>query len=107
MIFIGGLNNRIREVGPGEFKSCSHCNKEQYQLIQESHDSLNLFFIPLFPFNRKLFSVCPACQVQSEIASENFNYYRDLATLNLMYLNDLIEEREYFLRKQTLKKPQP
>lgn len=106
MIFIGGVNSKVREIGPGELETCSHCSKESYQIIKESYDSFSLFFIPLLPFNRKIFSSCSNCGTQKAISSEQRTYYRDLAQLNLLYLNNLIEEKEYFLRKQTLKKPQ-
>lgn len=107
MIFIGGISNKIRELGPGELKSCKNCSKEKYHVIKESCDRLSLFFIPIVPFNKKLFSICPDCSYTENIDAKNSNYYRDLVRLNQMFLNNLIEEKEYFLRKQTLKKPQP
>ncbi len=107
MLFISALEQKESDSGPGELMTCSDCGLEKYQVIREEHQLVSLFFIPLFRFQKRLFSDCPACRKRQEITKSERSYVLGLVALNKMYLNELIDDKEYLLRKETLKKPQP
>lgn len=62
MFFIGiiGIGSKKKDLGRISFK-CTGCVGESFSLIELSR-SFDLFFIPLFKFNKEYIIVCERCR---------------------------------------------
>ena len=61
MFFIFGWGPRMKDLGPDDFRTCTHCNNHQQWRRIEATNWITLFFIPVIPTGRKVSVQCPIC----------------------------------------------
>jgi hypothetical protein len=61
MFFIFGWGPRVKDLGPDDFRTCTHCNNHQQWRRTEATNWITLFFIPVIPTSRKVSVQCPIC----------------------------------------------
>lgn len=54
---------------------CPHCNNTVNYKVISKNDNFTLFFIPVVPYNKKYYELCPICNHGNEITKDMaFNY---------------------------------
>ena len=96
MIFFGwGYQRTSSKILPFQGK-CSSCNNiVDWYLVQVS-TWFTLFFLPIFPYSRKAFILCPICKSGIEV-DRSFIKQLECPNMSHQELQDIIE-----LRKQII-----
>ena len=62
MLIIGWGNRKTKDFGAVFPTTCTNCNNEiEYHLVR-ARDWVDLFFIPIFPYQSEWFLLCPTCE---------------------------------------------
>ncbi len=70
MFFIMGINQRRKDLGPGQMMICSQCGSYgRYQAFM-TYMVLSLFFIPCFKWNKKYYVQSTCCNTIYELDPE-------------------------------------
>ena len=61
MFFLFGYGPRVKDLGRDQFRTCERCGNHTQWRRLEITNWITMFFIPVFPTNRKNLSQCPIC----------------------------------------------
>ena len=61
MFLMVGLRPYRRDLGPVDYRTCTHCNNHGRWRRAELSNRLTLFFVPVLTLNRSTWDVCPVC----------------------------------------------
>ena len=62
MFFIFGWGKQVRDLGPADLRTCTHCNNQVRFRRTELANRLTLFFIPVLTVGRSRWEICPICE---------------------------------------------
>lgn len=83
MFFIFGWNHsKVKNLGPVEQHSCTHCNNVEYWQLDKISRFFTLFFIPLFPLDTDYWYHCPICNLGTKLHSIEIENYKIIAKIN-------------------------
>lgn len=106
MIFFLSYLSKQKDLGPGEIWECPNCKKEAYYQLQETYQELQIFFLPVFQHQHRLWAKCTSCAFADELNPAHRAYYEALASLQKEALAGM-DEAEYARRLKSLKKTEP
>lgn len=96
MFFIFGWGHQITKNYGITFKNrCSSCHNEDYWQLLRITTWFTLFFIPVIPYERKYFLMCPVCEKGVYLDSDKFEELRNLAEANSDLIDKKITIEEY------------
>ena len=96
MFFIFGWGHQITKNYGVTFKNhCSSCNNEEYWQLLRITTWFTLFFIPVIPYERKYFLMCPVCEKGVYLDSDKFEELKNLAEANSDLIDKKITVEEY------------
>lgn len=95
MIFFGWGHQTTKNYGPTFKNRCSHCNNEEYWILNRLITWFTLYFIPVIPYEYKYFLSCPICQYGLVLNKEQINQMRPLAEANQLLIDGNISQVEY------------
>lgn len=88
MIIFGWGFRTKRELGPlGPYK-CNACDKVGYFILVRAISWFSIFFIPMVPYSKKYYAVCPNCKNVTELGPESVKELRELAEKNKAALQE-------------------
>lgn len=82
MIIFGWGFRTKRELGPLGPYTCNACNKAGYFVLVRAISWFSFFFIPIVPYSKKYYVVCPNCKNVTELGPESVQGLRELAEKN-------------------------
>lgn len=104
MIIFGWGHNKLKEYGPVVKRLDQHCNNEVWFNLVSNVTWGTLYFIPVIPYAKKSFLVCPICTNGYELTEEQFNLLKPMAILNQQFIDQKITEAEYEKQRLLLEK---
>lgn len=93
MVIFERGHKTLKKFGPVRKISCSNCKNESNWHLQKLTSWITLFFMPIIPYRRDYFLVCPVCRNCLELEKEEFKTIKDLIDKkeNVMSEKDLIK----------------
>ncbi len=73
MFIIAGSSSSNKEYSSLSLTHCYHCNNDVKMRYLKRTDSISLFFLPVFPYKKGFYKVCPICRDGVEISEADFN----------------------------------
>ncbi len=64
MVIFGWREAKIN-IQPINKHSCSYCNTPERLFIQVNRLYVHIFWIPVFPLNKKVYSICGHCKLET------------------------------------------
>lgn len=78
MLIVFGWGHQKRyDFGPVAMARCEHCGNNVGWRLLEVSVWFSLFFVPVFPYSRRRFLLCPICSYGLELTTEQFRTLRD------------------------------
>jgi hypothetical protein len=71
-IIFGWSHTRLKEFGALIMRMCEHCHNEAAWHLVSRSVWFTLFFIPVFPYERDHFLICPVCRTGLQLTDEQF-----------------------------------
>jgi hypothetical protein len=69
MIFLFGVRTKAKPITQQE-RACTKCVRPTMHAIVETRKWFTLFFIPVIPFSRNIYSRCGVCGLTSKCTAE-------------------------------------
>ena len=107
MIIFGWGHQTTKNFGPTFKNHCSHCNNEEYWILNRIMTWFTLFFIPVFPYSIKYFLSCPICQYGLTLDSKQIEQIKPIAEANQLLIDGKITEAEYKVQMSQLDSGSP
>jgi hypothetical protein len=99
MFFIFGFGRRkVRDDGPVVACTCPHCHNEVSLSLLHVSTWFTLFFIPVIPYSRKQFLVCPICRWSLPVTKANAPALDEMATITSTWRDGGLDNEEYAKR---------
>lgn len=95
MLIFGWGHQITKNLGITFKNYCSNCNNNDYWQLLRITTWFTLFFIPVIPYERKYFLMCPVCEKGVYLEGEKINELRNLAEANSDLINKKITTEEY------------
>lgn len=102
MIIFGWGHTKSKYHGHLPKYYCDHCKNEEYWELHEISKWFTLFFIPIFPYERKYLFLCPICNYGVNLEYNKFCELKPFAELNEDLLANRITREEYQARYNKL-----
>lgn len=93
-ILFGWGHTKNENFGKVLPRKCGNCKNEEYWSLFKISRWFTLFFIPVFPYQTKRFTICPVCQCGTEVNDNQFESYKTIAGINAAYQNQTISQEE-------------
>lgn len=61
VFFIFGFGTKQKHLGPGQSRTCPHCNNTTQWARIKQYQQFTLFFIPIARWKRRQFEQCGIC----------------------------------------------
>lgn len=75
MFIIAGTQGNDEIIRTEENKTlCKHCNNKVNKKVICHNDKFTLFFMPVLPYNKRYYRVCPICNITQEITESEARF---------------------------------
>ena len=67
MIIYGWGKQTVKDYGESKYERCGNCDNPHKTHVIKITKWFTLFFIPIIPYSKKYYFICPACKSSREI----------------------------------------
>ena len=95
MIFFGWGGGKAKDVGPAAPITCPNCRNATTFHYVTSTKWFRLYFVPIIPYSRKHFLLCPVCTRGMALTSETARLAAGMVPITRARIADELTEPEY------------
>lgn len=84
-LVVYGWGKKGKKIGYIGIDKCPNCKNYTHLYLYEYANNVNLYFVPIVKWNKKIYVVCPICDSGYELNEEMKKYFIELSLNTLDY----------------------